>query len=67
MKRYFEMDFISSFQDKKREKSYFVFAYHGDMSQSKIIEIKPFACIIIDGAIDSELERIPRDGIYYFI
>lgn len=67
MKRYYEMDFISDFQDKKREKYYLVFAYHGDMSQSKIIEIKPFAYIIIDGVNESELEKIPQDGTYYFI
>ena len=74
MKRYFEMELFGGFTGKNG-KTYKVYCYHGDMSDSKIVEIRDYDCVIIDACIDhvggvlvnTELAKIPQDGICYYI
>lgn len=74
MKRYFEMDLYSGFTGKDG-KIFKVYCYHGDMSDSKIVEIRDHDAVIINACIDhvgdvlvnTELAKIPQDGTCYYI
>lgn len=74
MKRYFEMDLYSGFTGKDG-KIFKVYCYRGDMSDSKIVELRDYDAVIINACIDNvggvlvktELAKIPQDGICYYI
>lgn len=74
MKRYYDMDEVGQFNTKEG-KWFKVFAYRGDLSDSKMVEMRDWDCVVIGGCIDNvgdvfvntELAKIPQDGICYYI
>lgn len=68
MKRYYDMEYVAYFFDKRTKKDYLVFCYNGDMSDSKIIEVRGHDAIIINGGInDEELSKLPEDNVWRYI